>query len=144
MSLLKEYGFTTLELLVVISLTTLLLGISVPATQRLITSFRLQSEARFVAQAIDTFAISAQLRGEKIVLAIRPESFAAYRKVIAGDQITSHLFASGVRASLPSVPLLIGFTGTGVTSPTTLELQLKEHVCKLTVALRGRTHFDCV
>lgn len=134
-------GYTVLELAISVGLIGILISIGLVSVRETLLTNRLRSEAQILAQAMTNFLGLAQIRDERLVLAIYPESFQIYRGALGGEVIIRHRFRGPIHASAPDGPITLA--PSGAITPATIEIGWNGSVCRIVVALRGRTNIEC-
>lgn len=132
-------GSGALDLLVSLTITAALIGVTIPISQRVLRSSRLHAEARLLAQSIDAYATIAKLRDLTISVAIYPDLYQAHKEATGGELLAGHKFIDTVRAHTTALTLY----PSGALSPETIELRSDDTSCAVIVALRGRTRVNC-
>ena len=130
-------GISTIELLIVLAISALLLCAAIPLLKPILQEAELRSEARILAESVEELSITAQLRGERILMAVENAGFHAHRHGIENAPFLSRSFQHSIVATRPQT---ITMYPSGVVSPATIVLQRENRRCDLTVALRGRVN----
>jgi prepilin-type N-terminal cleavage/methylation domain-containing protein len=134
-------GYTLLEISISLGVLGILLAFGLVSVREILLSNRLRSEAVVLAQTIANYSSLAQTEDMRLVLAVYPEDFKIHRGELGGEILFGHRFKHPVQATAISGP--IGMAASGAITPATVELRLNESLCRVIVALRGRTTIDC-
>ena len=134
-----ERGYTLFEILIVLALSTLLLGISLPTFNKLGRD-RAKSDALSIASLLTRGKNLALLNDAPYYVQFLPNNavlVSSRSQTIA--RVTVQSTVSKERQVNPSVT----FYSSGVASPLTLTVQHHTSICHVVVTLRGRARASC-
>lgn len=129
-------GIGLFELLVLIALfAAILLSVS-PSLKGAVTPNSPKSESKRLKELIEFLHLNSRLREERITLTFQNGD-------LEGLSLSHKFFKGKVASVLSPEEGEIFFYPSGVVSPKTLSLTLRDETCRVTVSLRGRVKTLC-
>ena len=134
-------GFSLIDCLVGIALTTIVISISFPSVKHNQSSLLVKKEARLLQQHLENLNLSAQIQGVDLYLKIQTDSYKAFSDT---DQVLStRRIPAGLSMVIQGQLNQIAFYKSGIVTPATIVLSKSSFQCKLLVSLRGRVSTIC-
>lgn len=129
-------GFSLPEILITLGLIALLLSISIPEPKS--NNARLNRIVLSIEELIERARGLALYHEQKIKLAIEPNTL-----TLTGKNISIQSTTLPQTISLESSSNAIYFHPDGISTPSYIQVRLKEQHCKLTISLFGRVTTAC-
>lgn len=135
-------GFTLLETLIVLSITSIVIALAIPQFHTYTKHMTLRNEALKIRLFLESCAAYAIASRSTIEVLVSMTKLTAVQQ--GGDTLKQHVVRNGAELTLlnpPEIPLL--FHPTITASPKTLTLKKIDMICSVIVSLRGRIRIAC-
>lgn len=137
----SQLGFGMLELLISLSVLSIVLGLSLPSIRNLQDKRAVKSESQKLAGLIENYLLFAIQSENTVFLDLNTNSyqFATANQQLYSAEITHNLNIS----SSSALPIQLKFYKSGVSSPKTIFINSENFSCQIIISLRSRVTSSC-